>query len=312
MRFFKNFMDKKNKILITHNGSFHADDVFACATLSLILEKQGQEFEIIRTRDEEVINSGDYVFDVGGIYDPELNRFDHHQKGGAGRRAPNGAEGENDIEYSSFGLVWKKFGKELCGLEEVAKILDQKLVAPIDAFDNGFDLVENKYEVTPYYIQHFFMVMHPATKEKHVNNDEMFFKSVKIAREILLREIIHAEDTVLMEEILDQIYKNTENKKILVLTEDFHEAILTKYPELLFVVYPKKTDGHWGVRAVRENPKTFKNRKDFPESWAGLRDEELQKITGVEDAVFCHKARFLTIAKNKEAAVKLAELALQA
>ncbi|PIZ87309.1 hypothetical protein COX93_01400, partial [Candidatus Nomurabacteria bacterium CG_4_10_14_0_2_um_filter_30_12] len=56
-----------NKIkLITHNGSFHSDDIFATATLSLLLEKRGESFEIIRTRDEEIIKNGDYIFDVGG------------------------------------------------------------------------------------------------------------------------------------------------------------------------------------------------------------------------------------------------------
>ena len=79
-------METNNKKLITHNGSFHADDIFACATLSLMLEKAGEKFEVIRTRDEEIIKTGDYVFDVGGIYDENLNRFDHHQTGGAGIR----------------------------------------------------------------------------------------------------------------------------------------------------------------------------------------------------------------------------------
>jgi len=44
-----------NKKLITHNGSFHTDDVFACAALSLMLEKNNEKFEIIRTRDPEII-----------------------------------------------------------------------------------------------------------------------------------------------------------------------------------------------------------------------------------------------------------------
>src|SRR5665811_284372 len=128
----------QNKKLVTHNGSFHADDVFACATLSLMLEKENINFEIIRTRDPEVINSGDYVFDVGDIYDEDKNYFDHHQVGGAGQR-------DNSIEYSSFGLVWKKFGIKLCDSKKVVDIIDRKLVAPIDAADNGFDLVENKH-----------------------------------------------------------------------------------------------------------------------------------------------------------------------
>ena len=112
-------METNNKKLITHNGSFHADDIFACATLSLMLEKAGEKFEVIRTRDEEIIKTGDYVFDVGGIYDENLNRFDHHQIGGAGKR-------QGGIEYSSFGLVWKKFGEEICGSKEVALTIDKK------------------------------------------------------------------------------------------------------------------------------------------------------------------------------------------
>src|SRR3989344_3315798 len=78
-------MDKKIKI-ITHDESFHADDVFACAVLSFWLEKKNKSFRIIRTRDEKIITSGDYIFDLGGVYDADKNRFDHHQIGGAGKR----------------------------------------------------------------------------------------------------------------------------------------------------------------------------------------------------------------------------------
>jgi len=138
-------MNKSTKTLVTHNGSFHADDIFACATLALLLEGKGEQFEIIRTRDEEIIKSGDYVFDVGGVHDEEKNRFDHHQKGGAGKR-------DNGIEYASFGLVWKKFGIGLCGDQKAVDLIDEKLVAPIDAFDNGLDLVENKFKISPYFI----------------------------------------------------------------------------------------------------------------------------------------------------------------
>ena len=57
---------KKKKILVTHGGSFHSDDVFACATLSILLERQKEPFKIIRTRDVEIIKKGNYVFDIGG------------------------------------------------------------------------------------------------------------------------------------------------------------------------------------------------------------------------------------------------------
>lgn len=305
MNFLKNFMQKqKQNKLVTHNGSFHADDIFACATLCLFLENKKESFEIIRTRDEEIIQNGDFVFDVGRIYDENANRFDHHQKGGAGKR-------DNGIEYSSFGLVWKKYGKYLCNSEEVIKIIEDKLVAPVDAFDNGFDLVENKHPISPYFIEHFFMAMYPSKREKILSDYEMFLKSVEIAKEILKREIMHIKDALISEQKVALLFQELKDKRILILDENFHdEDILCKFEELLFVIYPRENDHTWGVRAVREKPKTFKNRKDFPASWGGLREEELQKITGIADAVFCHKGLFLAVSKSKEGAIKLAELAL--
>ncbi len=305
-------MEPNKKKLVTHNGSFHSDDIFAAATLSLLLEKKGESFEIFRTRDAEIIKNGDYVFDVGGIYDEKINRFDHHQKGGAGKRPASPSQGgENGIEYSSFGLVWKSFGNDLCGSEKIKELIDKHLVSSVDAHDNGLDLVEIKYDVSPYLIQHFFISMLPTWTEKNVDKNEMFLECVKVAKEILSREIIQARDSVLAEERVISIYQNAEDKRFIVLDEDYpYKDVLDDLPELLFVIYPRTSDDLWGVRAMRKGTKTFENRKDLPISWAGLRDEELQKITGVEEAVFCHRALFMAVAKTKEGAVKLAELAL--
>src|SRR3989344_3377155 len=303
----KNFMTtrKFNKKLVTHNGSFHTDDIFAAATLQIYLEGKGESFEIIRTRDEEIIKSGDFVFDVGGIYDAEKNLFDHHQKGGAGKR-------ENGIEYAAFGLVWKKFGAELCGLQDTAEIIDKKLVAPVDANDNGIELVENKNAISPYFIQQAFLAMQPTWREEDTTDDEVFLKSVEIAKIILSREIIQAQDGVRAEEIVMSVYKNTQDKRIIVLDKYYpFEYILQNFPEPLFVICPSRTiKDKWSAKAVREDPKTFKNRKDFQKSWAGLRDEELQKVSGVSDAIFCHRALFLAVAKSKEGAIALARKAL--
>ncbi|OGI67257.1 hypothetical protein A3A05_02655 [Candidatus Nomurabacteria bacterium RIFCSPLOWO2_01_FULL_41_12] len=298
------------KKLITHDGSFHSDDVFAAATLGLMLEKDGFDFEIIRTRDEIKIKSGDYVFDVGGVYDAEKNRFDHHQPGGAGKRVSS--LGEPGIEYASFGLVWKKFGKQLCTDQKVIDLIDKKLVVPIDAWDNGVNLVENKYtEISPYFLQHIFFAMEPTWKEEDRNIDEMFLKSVEIAKGILSREIIQTQDSLLAEELVISVYQNTLDKRIIVLDKNYPcQYTLNNFPEPLFVIYPRKTNNYWGAKAVRQDPKTFNNRKDFPQSWGGVREEELQKLSGVEDAVFCHKGLFMAVAKSKEGAVKLAQIAV--
>ena len=295
----------ERKKLITHDGSFHADDLFACATLCILLEKKGETFEIIRTRDSEIINNGDYVFDVGGIYNEENNRFDHHQKGGAGRR-------DNGIEYSSFGLVWKKFGEELCGSKESMQIVDNKLVAPIDAGDNGFDLIEKKYDIFPYLIQDVFSTFKPTSLED-MDIDKQFLKAFVWAKEILSREIKRANDQIEITKIIQNFYKNSNDKRLIIIDTpkvsrfEIWDA-LQDFSEPLFVVY--KTD-EWRIVAMRLNSNSFENRRDFPKAWAGIKDEEFQKVSGVSDATFCHRGLFLTGAKTKEGAIKLAQIALE-
>jgi len=82
--------------IVTHDGNFHADDVFSIAALKIIFPS----FNLTRTRDAKVISQADIVIDVGNEYDPDKGRFDHHQRGGAGAR-------ENGIPFSSFGLIWQ-------------------------------------------------------------------------------------------------------------------------------------------------------------------------------------------------------------
>jgi len=305
MNYLSNFMLKKRNKLITHNGSFHADDIFSTALFSILFEKLGESFEIIRTRDEKIIETGDYVFDVGGIYNAEKNRFDHHQVGGAGKR-------ENGIDRSSFGLVWEKFGSEICGGKETADLIDRKLVTPIDASDNAFDLVESKYDIMPYFVENIFFAMEPTWSEENLNRDEVFLKCVEIAKTILLREIVHAQSIVSAEDAIGDAYKNAIDKRIIVLDKNYpFEYILYNFPEPLFAVYPRKIDNSWGVKAIRDDIKSFKNRKNFPKSWGGLREDELQEITGVSDAIFCHHSLYLAGAKSKEGAIKLAQIAIE-
>lgn len=292
------------KKIITHDGSFHTDDIFACAALSMLLDNRGEKFEIIRTRDDEIIKKGDYVLDVGGFYDPSMNRFDHHQFGGAGKRS-------NGVEYSSFGLLWEKWGEDLAGSKEVKEQVEKRLVMPIDAGDNGMDLVEAKHEVFPYFIQNMFVSMQPTWKEDEGETDEIFLRCVEIAKSVLMREITQARDGLEAKSAVIQAYENTPDKRIIILDKKYpFSETFQNFPEPLFVVFPRPSDGFWAVKAVREDRRSFKNRKNLPNIWGGLRDQQLQNVTGVTDAVFCHRALFLAVAKSKEGAVELAKKAL--
>lgn len=297
----------KNKICITHNGTFHADDLFATATLSIL---NNGNIKIIRTRDPRIIATGDYVYDVGGVYDPETNRFDHHQKGGAGER-------DNGIPYSSFGLIWRKYGEQICGDKEVANYIDRKLIQPIDAVDNGVDIVKPIFEGVSYYgADQVFLNFIPTWKENEGEIDSIFKKQVSKVVELLKREIEVAKSDTEAKNIVLDIYNNSKDKQIIFLEKAFprylYQKTLSKLPEPLYVVMPSGHSSMWKVEAVAKSPETMESRKSFPESWRGFFDGDPKfiEISGVSDAFFCHKSGFLIVAKSRSGAVELAQKAL--
>lgn len=286
--------------IITHNGHFHADDVLGVATLLLIYP----DAEIVRTRDEEIIETGDIVVDVGQIYDPEKNRFDHHQAAGAGKRP-------NNIPYASFGLVWNKFGLGLSGGEEEFKIVEEKLVTPVDCIDNGVPLSVSSFDgIGNYTIGDFFESFSDG-KESLEEFDKKFREAVNVAIELLKREINRARLTAKDWQMVRQAYAEAENKKLIILPAGGHWKRVLIPQEALYVVSPR-ADGQWTAHAVPKAVHSFELKKGFPTSWAGLKGENLASVTGVLDVTFCHKDRFLCGAKSREGAIKLAEIALNA
>jgi uncharacterized UPF0160 family protein len=287
--------------IVAHDGTFHTDDVFACATLSLVFKDR--EIEIVRSRDEAIIAQADVVVDVGGMYDTTNNRFDHHQKGGAGAR-------DNGIPYASFGLVWKTYGSMLTNDESSTNFIDEQLVQCIDGADNG---VLNKIAdngVYSYSVIDIISAMR-TTWEESKTMDEAFIDAVNVATTILERMLAHAQSYTHAQDILETAYIQAPNKQIIEIGKEYPGwyEVMASHPEPLFVVYERE-DGKWSAKAVRITPVEFASRKQFPESWAGLRDEELQHTSGVVDATFCHNGRFIAVAQSREGAVELAQKAI--
>lgn len=302
----------KEVTIVTHNSNFHSDDVFAVAALCLIIERsefggaRGAPIKVIRSRDPEVIKTGDFVVDVGGVYDEANNRFDHHQIEGSGKR-------ENGIPYASFGLVWKKYGAKLAGSQSAADIVDRKLVASVDAHDNGFKMSDSRYEgYEPYLIEDFIFSFYPTWLEDESDWDGLFLDLVAIARALIRREIAIALAREEAKLHITEAYGRMEDKRVIILDSYYPwRTVSREFPEPLFVVYPERVNGHWHVGAVQAGKgMSFTNRKDLPKEWGGLRDEELQRVTGVPDAVFCHTKLFLAVAKSKAGAIELAKKAL--
>lgn len=298
------------KKLVTHNQGFHADDVTAYAIIKEVLSRKGETWELTRTRDEAEIETADIVFDVGNIYDPETNRYDHHQKGRAGER-------ENGILYASAGLAWKHFGKELCSNDSVWSQIDRGIISELDAIDNGQNYIgdilfkDAGYTSLAQHISNF----KPFTLERTPEIlQESFESASEFVREIILRAINSLEYLEREYQEAVSVYNNSINKEILIFEKDYERPTwvrLSEFPEPFFVVYPNKVYGSWKVEAIRKSIETMEPRKPAPESWHGLKDEDFQKVSGVPDATFCHPSGFLFGAISKEGALELAKKALE-
>lgn len=291
--------------IVTHDSSFHTDDIFAVAVLLL----KFPDAEVVRSRKPEIIDSADYVVDTGMVYDPSRNRFDHHMPEGAGVRG-------NGIPYASFGLVWKQFGEELAGGKRGADIIDKKLIQPIDSYDNGVALSTSNFKGLREYVMYdFFLSYLTQTDTTNESIYSVFMNNVKIARDLLEREILKAKEAVRGEDTVRKYYELSEDKRLIVMDENIPNwrEVLTEMLEVIYVIHPR-SDGQWTLGCVPDLSKSDygANRKSLPLEWAGKEGRELQDITGVNDAVFAHRNRFMTAAKTKEGALALAKLALDA
>jgi len=285
-----------DKTIVTHNGNFHADDVFSIAALKSIFSS----IKLIRTRDLELIAKADIVVDVGGEYDADTDRFDHHQRGGAGKR-------ENGVPYSSFGLIWQKYGIEICqGNKDVAKAVDKGLVSTIDAIDCGH--VEGIYEGIS--LSQTIGMFNPTWQEdSHV--DECFDEAVDFASRILARFIASANGGISAKEIVAKAIECAEDPRVIVLEKytPWKRTVHALSEEALYVVYPSQT-GQWRIQTVPVELGSFEDRKSLPKQWAGLSDQALKDVTSIDDAMFCHNGLFIAGAESFESTMKMASIAL--
>ena len=285
-----------DKTIVTHNGNFHADDVFSIAALKSIIPS----FKLIRTRDLDVIAKADMVVDVGGEYDAETDRFDHHQRGGAGER-------ENGIPYSSFGLIWQKYGVEICqGNQDVADAVDAGLVSTIDAIDCGH--VEGVSEGIS--LSQTISMFNPTWQEDS-HFDACFDKAVDFASQVLARFIASANGGISAKEIVAKAIDDAEDPRVIVLEKytPWKKTVHALSEQALYMVYPSQT-GEWRIQTVPVEPGSFEDRRSLPQQWAGLSDQALKDVTGIDDAMFCHNGLFIAGAETFESTMKMASIAL--
>lgn len=317
-------------LIVTHGANFHPDDVFATATALLyygldktglgqflhgyneIKEKHGGEFvRVVRTLDRKVMDKATVVMDIGREYDEKRNRFDHHQEGGAGKR-------DEGTPYASFGLVWKKFGKRIVGNLEVAEYVDKMLVKQIDSMDNGIEIAKSLFSdgTKPLLFEELInmdcdLVYGLGLSPQEMNKvfDKTFFKLIPIAQKMIILTARKGFALIEADKKLEQLYDKMTDKRVIIMDKKLPFR-LAGYKEVLFSVYPSIRGG-WAAQVVQIAEGFYDSRTHFPQGWGGKTPEELQKMTGVPDANFCHIGRWLVGAGSKEGVLKMVELALR-
>ena len=288
--------------IATHNGNFHADDVFSIAALKNIYPS----IKLIRTRNLELIAKAHIVIDVGGEYDPDAGRFDHHQRGGAGER-------ENGIPYSSFGLIWQKYGVKICqGNQEVANSVDAGLVSTIDAIDCGYAEGVTKGINQGISLSQTISMFNPTWQEES-HFDTCFDEAVEFASRVLTRFIASANGGISAKDIVAKAIENAKDPRVIVLEQytPWKRTVHALSEVALYMVYPSNS-GQWRIQTVPVEPGSFEDRKPLPNAWAGLSDQALKDATGIDDAMFCHNGLFIAGAESFESTMKMASMALEA
>lgn len=322
----------------THDGVFQADDAFAIACLSL--EFGG--ITVVRTRDADILDGCQIVVDVGGVYDPVLKRFDHHQRGGAGSRTNSTG---HTVPYSSFGLVWKHVGPMMMTeilldhlengsmlaiddprVVEACRLVDELIVQGIDGIDCGVSPVIGGNAVyhpvgvsgalasiNPTWVEAKQSAENGRTVEQLFN--DCFLLATSIASTFLSSAIESVIADLMAESEVRRVIESAGGAPLLVFHNGglpWSRAVLESAPNALYVVFPDVTGHTAMLQCVPTHLGSFDKRKALPAAWAGLRGAELAEVTGVPDAVFCHPGRFICGARTMSGALHLARMAIDA
>lgn len=298
------------EFLVTHSGGFHADELLS----SVVLTRLFPAARLIRSRKPEWITpaSDRIIYDVGGAFDPDARIFDHHQRGAPLR--------DDDQPFSSFGLIWRQFGRgylNAIGVPEadvdaIHASFDADFVLPVDLMDNGALSPSAAGQMAKLTLPSLLETLKPVFDETEPDaDDRAFHAALSIARSFVEATIAQSAAKLRAESMVRQAIVSAGDSRVLELPMGmpFRPAIVKSGADhLLFVVHPRDTD--WCVTGIRRSGDGFELRADLPAAWAGLTGPALEEASGVAGATFCHNGLFIAAARTREAVLEMASIAV--
>ncbi|CAA6656359.1 unnamed protein product [Spirodela intermedia] len=291
--------------------------------------------DIVRTRDSQLLETLDAVLDVGGVYDPTRDRYDHHQKGF------NEIFGHGfNTKLSSAGLIYKHYGPEIIAKElqvdeghpDVHRLyiaIYKSFIEAIDAIDNGI----NQYDTDqpPKYVNNTGLSsrvgrlnldwLEPDQSAKKEN--EAFQRAMVLAGSEFMECSVHARSWLPARSIIIECLAARgdvdPSGEIMVLNNfcpwKLHlfelEEELKVDPLIKYVIYQDDRSKSWRVQAVAASPDSFESRKPLPLPWRGLRDDELSRQSGIPGCVFVHMSGFIGGNQSYDGALTMARASLR-
>ncbi|VDM07654.1 unnamed protein product [Wuchereria bancrofti] len=290
----------------THDGNFHCDEVFAIFLLKSLPEYNN--YEVVRSRDKDVLSLCNIVVDVGGEYNHTAMKYDHHQRDFAHTMNTLGVMNFH-TKLSSAGLIYAHFGKNvisaLLGLQHdsIIDVLFKKIyetfVESIDAIDNGIAQFDGK--------PRFMMAIKLVDKEF---NELLTYlhKSWLPARSHIINAVTHRYDVDKSGQIFCLEGGGMPWKDhFFLIEEQFH----LKNDDIIYVIYEDNVNSQWRVQAIPVNERQpFENRLPLPEAWRGLRDAELTKVADIPGCIFVHPSGFIGGNKSMQGVIEMARKSL--
>ncbi len=297
--------------IITHNGQFHADEVLAFTILNYVFENCILE----RTRDQKIIEEGDIIIDVGKIYDPVNNKFDHHQEG-----CNELFYEKSNIPMSSVGMVYKKYGKsylnKLLSIESSIDYIDDNLynevyeniIKEVDAIDNGINNTFNKFSINTG-ISRIITRFNYKDVFDEEEQKKQFYNASKYAQNVLeiIATDLHSKNIIFNDEYekMKNIIESTKKNYIIVNFDciNWYKCINQYYIDndnknkIDWIIY--KDDKNWRIRTIFRDSKKLKNEEFIRNN-----------MKNAEDLIFVHKSNFLASAKTKDSIKDIAKLSL--
>ena len=264
----------------THNGIFHADDVFSSALLLMLnsrirIERGGKVPETYEG----------IVFDIGA------GRFDHHQ---ANKRVR-----KNGIPYAAFGLLWEEYGELLLAAED-ARQFDRDFVQALDEADNT-----GKENLLAQCISDW----NPQWNEPEADVTKRFEEAVEWAGQLLDAKFraIWAKREAFTQ---IRLWVQEQSSPILWLEKAMPWKEAVKGTGIFYVCFPSMRGGY-AIQAVPKDDGEIELKKPFPAKWRGKTAEELRILTGIETFGFCHNSGFLCAADTSGDAARVARMAME-